>query len=377
MTEHSAKGSAASKLELLLGYLEFDPQNVRLLADSVEAAFEAGETEQALNLLGRYREQEAVPAWLRDLEGHIYIRTGRFSEAAQVFTELRADAPSDPSLAYNLALAQGAQGQEDAALAVLDDAAVSAGPHAAVLRVELLVRADRPTEAITAGEALLKAYPSHSGLLAAIAVAGSDADDLERAATYANAAGEHPDALAILGTIALSKGDVDTADRLVDRALALNASNQRALYAGALTALADGNGPRAEALLKSATEINPNAAQYWSSLGWAQLMQKRTDEAEASFRSAIRLDEQNEEVLAGLAMVQLLAGRSAEAKDWATKALQIDASSEPALAVLSLQDGAGEAYKHRLEQVMASKTGSANLVGILIQRLGFKAPPAA
>ncbi|WP_294124253.1 hypothetical protein, partial [Sphingomonas sp.] len=50
----------AKRLELLLSYLESDPQNPSLKSEAIEAALEAGEPDVALRLIGADRELQSL-----------------------------------------------------------------------------------------------------------------------------------------------------------------------------------------------------------------------------------------------------------------------------------------------------------------------------
>ena len=85
----------------------------------------------------------------------------------------------------------------------------------------------------------------------------------------------------------------------------------------------------------TATELAPDAAAYWNSLGMTLGGNGRAAEAERAFRQAARLDEKNPRYAYNLGLILERQGRAAEARPWYEKALALDGGFAPARAKLS------------------------------------------
>ena len=126
MTEPS---NDASHFRQLLGYLDYDPDNLQLMADAASAAVDEGDSAAASGLIDRYAAQAPLPPAMLNLKGIIAMSEGRFEEAAASFAGLRAGGADAPALRFNHAWALTMAKDYEPALALLDDDAVSAGPR--------------------------------------------------------------------------------------------------------------------------------------------------------------------------------------------------------------------------------------------------------
>jgi hypothetical protein len=79
MTEPS---NDASHFHQLLGYLDYDPDNLQLMADAASAAVDEGDSAAASGLIDRYAAQAPLPPAMLNLKGIIAMSEGRFEEAA-------------------------------------------------------------------------------------------------------------------------------------------------------------------------------------------------------------------------------------------------------------------------------------------------------
>ena len=79
-----------------------------------------------------------------------------------------------------------------------------------------------------------------------------------------------------------------------------------------------------------ATELAPDVASYWNSLGMTLGGNSRPAEAERAFRQATRLDDKHSRYAYNLGLILLRQGRSAEARPWFEKTLALDPTFAPA-----------------------------------------------
>src|SRR5204863_857679 len=109
----------------------------------------------------------------------------------------------DAALRFNLAWSRAMLKNATGALDLLDNATTEALPQAAMLQVQLLHDQGAFEEAETSARKHIARHPRHAGLMAAVSVLAIDIEDTSLALDCAWRAGDHPDALASLGTLAL------------------------------------------------------------------------------------------------------------------------------------------------------------------------------
>ncbi len=79
-----------------------------------------------------------------------------------------------------------------------------------------------------------------------------------------------------------------------------------------------------------ATELAPDVAAYWNSLGMTLGGSGRSAEAEHAFLQATRLDDKNSRYAYNLGLILQRQGRGAEARPWFEKTLALDPAFAPA-----------------------------------------------
>jgi Flp pilus assembly protein TadD len=82
--------------------------------------------------------------------------------------------------------------------------------------------------------------------------------------------------------------------------------------------------------LREATEIDPEGAAYWNSLGMTLGGNARFPEAEAAFRKAVELESENPRYAFNLGLILMRQSRPAEARRFFEKALEIEPRFEDA-----------------------------------------------
>jgi len=332
------RAEAAKQLEVLLGYLEHDPANAELRTDAAEAALDAGDPGRAASLL----QGVLAPSMPRatNVAGLAALRLGRFEDAAAAFGALAASGGQDPAVRFNLAWCRTKLGDLDGALALLD-ARVTALPQAAMLQVQVLHAAGRLDEAVERARAHLEAHPDHAGLNAAISVLAVDVEDAELAATTAAKAGDHPDALATLGTLALGDDRASSALDYFDRALEANRHSPRAWIGRGLARLMTGAQDMAPSDIDRGAELFATHVGSWIAAGWAHYVAGDRPAARARFETAMALDPTFAETHGGLAVIDIADGRLAEAAERTKVALRLDRECFGAALARSLLTSAG------------------------------------
>ncbi|KSB91850.1 hypothetical protein AS593_07445 [Caulobacter vibrioides] len=348
----SAATAAGSVLARLLGYLEHDPANVRLLADAAWAAFDEGDLEQASSLLRRREAIEASPPELLNLSGLIALRAERFDDAAAIFAALLLRAPDAAGLKFNLAWCRAMLADYVGADDLLDEATIAEVPGAAALKVETLHHQGRIDGALALGERLTAAGATDERLMGLLAAAALDDERLDLARAYAARAGEGSDGQSVLGMLALEGEDVGAARAAFDRALAAadGQTNPRALIGKGLTLLLDGQGGEASAYLDRGAAGYGDHLGSWVAAGWAHFTNGDYDGARARFEKVVALDGAFSEGHGGLAVVDVMRGDLDGAARHAEVAARLDRDSfSAALArVLLLQAAGDEALARRI-----------------------------
>lgn len=343
MNEDSAVAVRTGRLATLLGYLESDPGNLSLLADTAEAALDEGEADVAASLLERYAGHAPLPPRETNLAGLAAMRRGQYEVAAAFFERLIAGGADDPALRFNLAWATAMKGNLDGALALLDDETARAVAAAAMLRVQILHQHGRFDEAAELARDYVEVHPNYAPLMAAVSVLALDVSDEELAAKCAAAAGGHPDALSTLGTLALGEERATEALEIFERALDGNARAPRAWVGLGLAKLLTGRADTAAGDIDRGAELFGDHLGSWIAAGWAHFVNRDLAASRERFETALRIDPNFAESHGSLAVLDLLEGNAESARQRSNVALRLDRQCySAALAKSLLAAGAGD-----------------------------------
>jgi tetratricopeptide (TPR) repeat protein len=331
------------RLARLLEYLTSDPTNLSLLSDAAEAALQERQPEAALDLLQRHAALSPLGGKETNVAGLAALQVGKYEDAADHFTNLIDAHPSDPSIRFNLAWSLAMLKRFEEALALLDDAAARALPQAAMLQVQLMHELGQFDEAAERARAYVTLFPDHPGLLAAVSVLALDVEDMALAQACASKAGDHPDALTTLGTLALGDARDDDAAVMFERALVKNKESPRAWVGKGLVELTRGAHGEAAQHIEHGAELFDSHIGSWIAAGWAHLLNKNIMAARAAFERALALDHNFAESHGSLAVIAILEGKPEDAKRLTQTALRLDKQSfAAALAQSLLLEAAGK-----------------------------------
>jgi Tfp pilus assembly protein PilF len=374
-TATTAQALPDSRLKAMLGYLDADPDNVALLADAAEAALDARAPDIASNLLAR--RAGIIPPSPREfnLAGLSALQRRDFDSAAEAFTALFDSGADDPGIRFNLAWARANQKDFAAALDVLDDASACALPQAAMLRVQLMHELADFDGAGDAARAYVELFPDHSGLMAAVSVLALDIEDEALAAACAAKAGDHPDALTTLGTLALGNDHAVDARAMFERALAQNPGVPRAWIGLGLARMMTGDNAAAPADLDRGAEMFGTHLGSWIAAGWGYFVNGDVPTARARFETALALDDSFAETHGSLAVLDVLAGNVEEAKRKSEIALRLDRqcySAALARSLLAASKGDQETARRIFERAASTPIdASGRTIGQALARMGL------
>jgi tetratricopeptide (TPR) repeat protein len=316
-----------SKFERLLSYLEYDPNNVQLLADAAAAAVDEGRPLQARKLLNRYTNLSPATPKVHGIEGLTAIAEGDFAAAASIFEDLLERHPYDPALKLNLAWARAGLRDFEAAASLLDEEALAVSPSAPTLKIRCLHHLGRLAEALTIGRALVDQYPRNQDLIGALAIVALDANELELAKHYGARAPEQPECLATIGMLRLGEGQLIEAQASFDRALSASPDCARARLGKGLSLLASGETAAASVEIDRAAELFEDHLGAWVAAAWAYFVLGDYKLSRARFERALSIDDTFSEIHGGLAVVDLVEGGLESAERRAEIALRLDRKS--------------------------------------------------
>lgn len=344
MSQAPAPTATAGRYARLAALLGHDPDNVRLLADAASAAFEEGLHDDAVALLDRHERIAPLPFEAQHLAGLADMQRQDWESAAGRFARLMEAGQDAPAVRFNCAWSLAMAGKFDAALDLLDQASAESLPQAAQLLVQLLHDRGDFDAAAAQARRLFALHPGHRGLAAVTATLAIDIEDLELARRAAEQAGDHPDALTTLGTLALGEDDPEGAALLFDAALARAPSSPRALVGRGLVRMLGGDKVRATADLDEGAELFGTHLGSWIAAGWAHFVAGDRAAARRRFETALALDDSFAESHGSLAVVDLLDGKLEKARQQCEVALRLDRQCfSAALASTLLSAGAGDA----------------------------------
>ena len=348
-----ADRASDDRLKRLLSYLSEDPGNASLRADAAEQALNSGEPQIARELL----EPNAAELGARELNllGVAQMQLREFAEAAGTFEELLQRGTDDPAVNFNLAWSLAMGKAFDRAVELLSPDVTSARPQAAMLHVQLLHERGEFDSAAEIARTYIEKHPAHEGLAAAVSVLALDVEDVELARRSAETAGNHPDALATLGTLALGQQQVDEAVELFDRALERNDRSPRAWIGRGLAHLLTDEPARATGDIDRGAELFGDHIGSWIAAGWAHLIAGEAGEARSRFERALAIDENFAESHGSLAVVDALEGDDDSARRRISIGQRLDRqcfSAAFAQTLLTARRGDPEAARAVFEKIL-------------------------
>jgi tetratricopeptide (TPR) repeat protein len=366
-----------SRADLLSSLLESDPTNTALLAEAAEAALAERRPELAADLLERYARITPLSPGALNLAGLADLQRGRPAEAAALFQRLFDGGADEPGVRFNLAWSRAMLKEFDAALELLDEGTARALPQAAMLQVQLLHDRGQFEQAAELARTYVDLHPDHRGLMAAVSVLALDVEDKELAARCAAKAGDHPDALTTLGTLALGEDRATEALDMFDDALGRNQQVPRAWVGRGLAKLLSGQAESAPADIDKGAEMFGDHLGSWIAAGWAHFVNRDLAASRARFETALELDPNFAESHGSLAVLDLLEGRPDEARQRSEVALRLDRQCySAALARALLASSAGDQDGARRIFELAVNTpvdGQGRTIAQALAKLGMSA----
>ncbi|HSW16766.1 MAG TPA: tetratricopeptide repeat protein [Ramlibacter sp.] len=320
----------AERLQRLQGYLQQDPSNPALLAETFDAAVAAGRHEFAQGLLdaAQWLDRDA-PEWAFR-RARLCIATRDLAQAETLLEDLQRQLGGHPAVAHDLAWVAFLRGDMPQCRALLQpwlDAhgdELGAAPPAEVAGAlqALWLRASHALRLVDAAWAWAWALhlagrlqPAAQGVASLLAI---DADCFDEARTLSDLALRSPtvspEPLVARASVALAEGQTAQATALLERALLANPHDGRTWLTLGLTSLRDGRVARAQQQLERAALALGVHIGAWHALGWARLLQRDPAGAQAAFARALEIDGNFAESHGAMGLVLALAGSAEKAE---------------------------------------------------------------
>jgi len=292
--EHHRAGRPEQAAELYSRVLEQDPQNADALHLSGMLAFEAGDFQKALGMLGRaVRLRPDVAAFHNNL-GNVLLAMGRAADASLCYVQALATKPDYVEAHLNLGNALSVVGLNGEAEAHYRRALwLRPGlPEAHNNLANSLVVRGRFEEAEAEFREALRLKPGYAEAWLNLSGALKGQEKLEEAEQCCRQAlllvPGMAEAYSNLAAVFSAAGRHQEAEQAAQEALARNPSLAEPWVALAAARQAQGAYGEAERCARQALALRPGYAEAENNLGNALLEQGRLEEAEAHYREAIR-----------------------------------------------------------------------------------------
>lgn len=368
-----------ARLQRLLGFLQTDPTNPRLLADAFGLALHLG-NHKVTDSLASHVAQHGVSTPVLQAQLCLYhLLHQRFAEALQAGRASLADGPVTGAWIYNTAWAAHMCGEYGESLHLLQQAFPDAGdspPEVNILMARNLHHAGECEAPMARLSVLLEKEPDHAealGLRALIAIDNNQADlaaaDARRALALVP---DQPDALLALGDVLKENEDFAGAEHAYRQLIARDPRSGRAWSGLALTQMSGLDIDAAEKSAVTAVEHMTDHIGTWHALGWIYILKGNPAAARSAFESSMALDRNFAETHGGLAVVDALEGKRTEAERKIRIAERLNRNSlaaQYARLLLLQKDNDRAGAQALVESVLARKAPASDQTGQdLVQR---------
>ncbi len=285
-----------ARVALSRAYIKMDRPD-----DAVAVLKEADEHIGASTILIRMRDEYLASAHLELLQ---------YEEARELLSRLMEDFPDDMHFREMLMRTLVHLGEDEEAERLVEETAARFAEEkplgTLLMRANLLLEQGRPERA---GELLMGAkddFPGEKEVTFRIALAASEAGDLETAERYYRKL--------------IDEGRPET-----DSYFEVASNNLGYLFAQHETRLDE-----AEKLVRQALELNPNAAYILDSMGWVYFKQGNYEKAREYLERAARRAFRDAEIYSNLGQLYETIGEPEKARRYYERAIAVDPGIEPA-----------------------------------------------
>lgn len=330
---------ASARLERLAGYLQQDPDNLALLAETCDAALACGHHAQVESCIAAAERLAPQAAEWKFRQAQLHIARRELGDARGLLEALRAELGEHPAVLHDLAYVHLLLGDAERAHDLLQAGAADdfhasgiADEQAGLLQ-SLWLRAchhagmlQEAWDWIARARTAQRLLPDAAGVASLVALDLGHMDlagELAREALRARPT--HREALLALGSLALAQGEPVQAGAHLQQALEHHGEDGRTLSALGLASLLQGELPLARERLEKAVEAMPNHVHSWQALGWTRMLAGDRGGALAAFEEALRRDSDAADSHATVGLAQALLGDRAAASHHLERADALDA----------------------------------------------------
>lgn len=322
-----------NRLSRLLGFLQADPDNISLMMDAADLAMQAGDWNQAKELVDRTLAIQPNDAVSRYRLAVILLHTGQPHDSV-ILTQTLVDAgETHPAVLFTHAQGLALTGRFEEAEPILTNLLPQADTFKEFpyLYIRVLHYLSKLDEALAYATSYAKVHPEDGGAQGMVSLLLLDNDDMAEAAKWSAKALENApnniDALVTAGSAALAYEDEGAAKRHFDKVLAIESGNGRAWAGKGLVSMLATDLDAAKAAFEKAVEHMPDHLGSYNVLAWIQIMQRDYDGAKVTLEKSLQVDATFGETHGCLAVIAAMQGRLEDAKREADIAVRLQPDS--------------------------------------------------
>ncbi|MES2089659.1 MAG: tetratricopeptide repeat protein [Pseudomonadota bacterium] len=342
-----SSNTASSRLDRLWSYHQADPSNTALLRDIAREGMTTGVLDQALKALDVLRSGGHAEANDEAAAIHVLTKLRKVDDACERAQAAREAWPDDEAVRLEGSRALCNARRFNDALDWINSAPFSE-PALAQMAGELAMQAlwhtERLEEGALLGATLASQWPESPRILATYSALLYDLERAEEAfaaarQAYALSPAHAYDALHVLASEQMLKGDVKGAMSLLDQAQTVRTDDGRVWLLKGSAKMVSGDMPGAVDDLQKALSIYPDHPGSHLTLAWLYISQKQLDEAEATIHNAIAASPAFAESHGTLAVVYAMKGQKEQAQQSIRRATLLDKTGFAARYAQTLLDG--------------------------------------
>lgn len=321
------------RLYQLLGYLQQDPGNLRLMLEVTDAAMAAGEIDTARTTLSKALQIQPGDFYLLLRLSSLELACSDFEASLQITQSMLDEGRGPVPVLYNHAYALFSLRQftdaRDIFRAILTVEPENQQSALMLMRAcHYLAEID---EAIEIGLTSCRRFPDNADLAGQLALLYVDADQLQAADAWAKKAlsqsPQNLEALLAASTTSLGQEMLTEAIEYARRAIDVQPRNGRAWANIGLANMLSFDFKAAQDALNQASTCMPEHIGTWHLLGWSELLAGNVAGAENSFLRALAIDDAFGETYGGLAAIAASKGEWARSDEYAKIARRLDPGS--------------------------------------------------
>lgn len=367
-----------SRLQRYQGFLQQDPNNIKLISDVADLHLQLGEFEQARDLLEKGLTQwPSQPTLLSGLAS-LTMATSEPDVAIRLLNNMLEMGQNNPVIYYNLAHAYLYANQPDKAkqalIKIKDTQSIL--PQIPLLLARAQHHLGEMNEAIEHAQEYLNDHPDDPDALGVLALLFFDVENKVQAQLMAQKAlsldENNLNALLTQGSLALTTETADIAAGYFERVIARQPKNGRGWSGMGLADMLRLNLPKAIDDLKQAVKYMPTHIGTWHSLAWCQLLINDLHGAEDSFMQSMKIDRNFGETHGGLAVLHIMQGRSELAETEVKRAMRLNSNSFAGRYAESLLKSKADPEKAQeiIKNILTSSpTGDGESLQAMLQRI--------